>query len=49
MAATTFEPSPDVAFVGAVFSVLVPVSVEGLAASGAAEIVHGFLVQLVRV
>lgn len=49
MAATTFEPSRDVAIVGAVFPVLVPISGEGLTTTGASEIVYGFLIQKLRV
>ena len=49
MAATAFEPSRDVALVGAVFPVPVAVGRERLTTSGASEIVHGFLVQLIRV
>ena len=48
MTVTTFEPSRDVALMGAVFSVLVPISGERLTASSAAKIVYGFLIQLVR-
>ena len=49
MTATTLEPGIDVALVGAVFSVFVAVGRERLTASCASEIVHGFLVQLIRV
>ena len=49
MTATAFEPSRDVALVGAVFPVFVAVGRERLTTSRASEIVHGFLVQLIRV
>ena len=49
MAATAFEPSRDVALVRAVFPVPVAVRRERLTTFRASEIVHGFLVQLIRV
>lgn len=49
MASTAFEPSRDVTIVGAVFPVAVSVGGERLTASGAAEIIHGSFLYLLRV